>query len=106
MRSKTQRPAHRLQPIGTGETLVLGDGRNDNTAAHGSQSIPWPVAVRFMTRRELEQTVDRHASDARTRRVSNDLDGEPRTWRQWPDALVELDWRDAAARYAAGERSR
>jgi len=106
MRSKTQRPAHRLQPIGTGETLVLGDDPNDNTAAHDSQTIPRPVIVRFMMCRELEETVDRLASDARTRRVSNDLDGEPRTWRQWPDTLVELDWRDAAARYAAGERSR
>lgn len=95
MMPRTQRPAHRLEPIGTGETLVLGDDLNDSTGGADSRPIPYAVRVRFMTRRNLERAADTLAARERRCREMNDPDGADRAVGLWEIAAVDLERRDA-----------
>ena len=88
-------PADRLRLIGTGETLTSRDTRNDSTDDADSRPIPWPLAVRFMTRRELERAVGRLEAHVRTCRATNDLDGADRADERRQGAATELERRDA-----------
>ena len=96
MMTKTQRPAHRLQPIGTGETLILRDGRNDSTGDANSRIISSALGATLMARQALARTVDRLAWEGRTCLATNDLDRAGSFWRQWHISVCEIAWRDAA----------
>ncbi len=95
MTPRTQRPAHRLEPIGTGETLVLGDDLNDSMGGVQSRPIPYTVRVRFKSRRELERAADSLAARERRCHETNDPDGAGRAAELWEIAATDLERRDA-----------
>ena len=75
------RPADRLQPTGTGETLGTGDAENDSIPAAESRPIPYEVYLWGLTCAELEREADRLTARIRNCHATNDLDGGDVAWR-------------------------
>lgn len=97
MMPRTQRPAHRLEPIGTGKTLILGDDLNDSMGDVQSRPTPYAMRVRFTTRRDLERAADSLAARERRCHETNDPDGADRAAELWEIAATDLERRDAEA---------